>query len=191
MNQQKTSEFLKRLRKEKGLTQEQVAEHFCISSRTVSRWETGANLPDLQTLIELADYYNVEILEIIDGERKSETMDSETKNTLKKIAEYTDAEKTKLLDRVYLCGLCSALIFAFILISFAYNLYQTVQWINDLFFYSIVLGLYFSFSTIITGAQLTGKMSKDRLKRISKIALPVLIIATILVTCLCVSFLVI
>ena len=44
MNQQRTGEFLKQLRKGKGLTQEQLAEHFFVSSRTVSRWETGSNM---------------------------------------------------------------------------------------------------------------------------------------------------
>ena len=96
MNQQKTGEFLKHLRKEKCLTQEQLAEHFYVSSRTVSRWETGSNMPDMDMLIELADFYNVDIREIIDGERKSENMDNETKDTLKKVAEYADAEKRKL-----------------------------------------------------------------------------------------------
>lgn len=43
MNQQKTGDFLKRLRKDKGLTQEQLAETFHVSSRTVSRWETGVS----------------------------------------------------------------------------------------------------------------------------------------------------
>ena len=84
MNQQKTGEFLKHLRKEQGLTQEQLAEAFYVSSRTVSRWETGSNMPDLEILIELADFYHVDIREIIDGERKSENMDNETKDTLKK-----------------------------------------------------------------------------------------------------------
>lgn len=100
MNQQKTGEFLKHLRKEKGLTQEQLAEHFYVSSRTVSRWETGSNMPDLDMLIELADYYNVDIREIIDGERKSENMDSETKDTLKKVAEYAAEEQRKLKNRM-------------------------------------------------------------------------------------------
>ena len=45
MNQQKMGEFLKHLRKDKGLTQEQLAEHFYVSSRTVSRWELGAICP--------------------------------------------------------------------------------------------------------------------------------------------------
>ena len=100
MNQQKTGEFLKHLRKEKGLTQEQLAEHFYISSRTVSRWETGSNMPDLDMLIELADFYDVDIREIIDGERKSEIMDNETKDTLKKVAEYAAEEKKKIRNRL-------------------------------------------------------------------------------------------
>lgn len=94
MNQKNIGEFLKYLRKEKGLTQEQLAERFSVSSRTVSRWETGSNMPDVGMLVELADFYDVDIREIIDGERKSEMMDKETKDTLKKVAEYaTEKEK--------------------------------------------------------------------------------------------------
>ena len=100
MNQQKTGEFLKHLRKSKGMTQEQLAEHFYVSSRTVSRWETGNNMPDLDMLIELADFYNVDIREIIDGKRKSENMNSETKETLLKVAEYADAQKRKLKSKM-------------------------------------------------------------------------------------------
>ena len=99
MNQQKMGEFLKHLRKDKGLTQEQLAEHFYVSSRTVSRWETGRNMPDVEMLIELADFYDVEIHEIIEGERKSENVEKE-KETLKKVAEYADAEKAKLKKKV-------------------------------------------------------------------------------------------
>lgn len=100
MDQRKTGSFLKALRQKEGLTQEQLAEKFNVSSRTVSRWETGSNMPDLSILIEIADFYDVDIREIIDGERKSEDMDNETKNTLKKAAEYSDAEKKLLKKRV-------------------------------------------------------------------------------------------
>ena len=100
MNQQKTGELLKRLRREKGLTQEQLAERFYVSSRTVSRWETGSNMPDVGTLIELADFYDVDIREIIDGERKSEIMEKETKETLLKVAEYANEEHRKSQARV-------------------------------------------------------------------------------------------
>ena len=53
-----------------------------VSRRTVSRWETGNNLPDLSILVELADLYDVDLREIFDGERKSETMDKDLKETM-------------------------------------------------------------------------------------------------------------
>ena len=99
MNQVKIGEFLRELRKGKGLTQEQLAEQFNISRRSVSRWETGRNMPDVGLLIEIADFFEVDIREIIDGQRKSENMDKE-KETLKKVAEYADAEKAKLKKKV-------------------------------------------------------------------------------------------
>ena len=97
MIQVKIGEFLRELRKGKGLTQEQLAEQFKISRRSVSRWETGSNMPDVGLLIEIADFFDVDIREIIDGERKSENMEKET---LKKVAEYADAEKAKLKKKV-------------------------------------------------------------------------------------------
>lgn len=81
MNQQKIAGFLKELRKEKGLTQGQAAEHFGVAGRTVSRWETGSNMPDLSMLVEIATFYDVEVREILDGERKSEKMNTEMKET--------------------------------------------------------------------------------------------------------------
>lgn len=117
MNQKKTGEFLKELRKDKGLTQEQLAEHFFVSGRTVSRWETGSNMPDLSILVELADFYAVDIREIIDGERRSENMDYETKETLKKVAEYTAEEKKNLRNKMadMLAGTLILLIFCSVL----------------------------------------------------------------------------
>ena len=44
MDQKKIGSFLKELRKEKGITQEQFAENLNVSGRTVSRWETGTNV---------------------------------------------------------------------------------------------------------------------------------------------------
>ena len=114
MDQKKTGEFLKQLRKEKSLTQEQLAEQFFVSGRTVSRWETGSNMPDLSVLVELADYYDVDIREIIDGERKSEKMDKELKDTVLKIAEYSNEDKLKVTKRMHLLfigGLIAAVIY--------------------------------------------------------------------------------
>ena len=101
MDQQKIGRFLKDLRKEKNLTQEQLAERFQISRRTVSRWETGSNLPDLDILIEMADYYDVDLRELLDGERKSEKMNKELEETVLKVADYSNEEKQKLTKRMH------------------------------------------------------------------------------------------
>ena len=96
MDQQKIGGFLKELRLEKQMTQEQLAEQMGVSRRTVSRWETGNNLPDLSMRVELADYYDIEIKELLDGERSS-TMNKEMKETLNKVADYEDWVKQKAL----------------------------------------------------------------------------------------------
>ena len=92
MDQIKIGLFLKELRKEKNLTQETLAEKFNISNRTVSRWETGSNMPDISLLIEISEFYGVSMPEIIDGERKSEKMNQELRDTTIKMAEYSKNE---------------------------------------------------------------------------------------------------
>lgn len=100
VDQVKIGNFLRELRKQKEKTQEEVAALFGVSSRSVSRWENGNTMPDLGILVELADYYDVEIREIIDGERKSEIMEKEEKDTLLRIADYTDKQKRQTILRI-------------------------------------------------------------------------------------------
>lgn len=101
MDQKKVGLFLKALRKEKNITQEALAETLNVSGRTVSRWETGNNMPDISLLVELAEFYQVSIPEIINGERKSETMD-QARDTAVKMAEYSKntlmVEKKKIIS---------------------------------------------------------------------------------------------
>lgn len=120
MDQIKIGSFIKELRKEKGLTQEQFAEQFNVDRRTVSRWETGKNLPDLDILIEMADYYNNELREILDGERKSEKMNEELKETVLKVAEYSNEDKLKVTRRMhflFIAGLVAAIIYMILLFT--------------------------------------------------------------------------
>ncbi|MBR2599153.1 MAG: helix-turn-helix domain-containing protein [Clostridiales bacterium] len=102
MDQQKIGEFLKTLRKDKNLTQEELADKMNVSRRTVSRWETGSNLPDLSILVELADLYDVDMREIFNGERKNETMDKDLKETMLMAADYTDDNMKKVMKRMQL-----------------------------------------------------------------------------------------
>ena len=109
MDLQKTGAFLKELRKEKGLTQEQLAEKLNVSRRTVSRWETGSNMPDLDLFIEMADLYEVDLRELLNGERK-EKMDKEMKETVLQVAEYSSAEKertARIMRAYFLIGIAA------------------------------------------------------------------------------------
>lgn len=101
MDQQKIGAFLKKLRREKNLTQEQLAEQLNVSGRTVSRWETGSNMPDISILVELAEFYDVSIPEIIDGERKSETMKEEVKEMALKLSDYAETINQKIKIRLF------------------------------------------------------------------------------------------
>ncbi len=108
MDLQKTGNFLKELRKGKELTQEQLAETLNVSRRTVSRWETGSNMPDLDLLVEMADLYQVDLRELLDGERKKEKMNEELKETVLQVAEYSNAEKqrgTKIVRVYFVIGI--------------------------------------------------------------------------------------
>lgn len=105
MDQAKIGQFLKQLRKEKGITQEEFAEKIGVSGRTVSRWETGSNMPDISLLVDIADFYDVDVREIIEGEKKSEMMNEEIRDTAEKMAVYAGAEKSRLLRLAQFFGI--------------------------------------------------------------------------------------
>lgn len=102
MDQQKTGSFMRELRREKDTTQEEFAEIMGVSNRTVSRWETGRNMPDLSILVEIADYYDVDIRELIDGERRSEKMNKDVRETALKAADYSDEERKRLMKKLHI-----------------------------------------------------------------------------------------
>ncbi len=100
MDQIKVGAFLKDLRKEKEITQEQLAEELGVSGRTISRWETGKNMPDISLLVEIAEFFDVSIPEIIKGERKSESMEEEVKEVAETMSDYAKAEKEELVKSI-------------------------------------------------------------------------------------------
>ena len=123
MDQKKTGQFLKALRNEKGITQEQLAKKFNVTNRSVSRWETGSNLPDISLLVEIADFYDVDVREIIDGERKSEMMDQETREVAGKMAVYAGNEKSNLLRFIQVASIAGVFLslFAMVLQGLSYE----------------------------------------------------------------------
>lgn len=126
MDQKKIGSFLKELRKEKGITQETFAEELNVSGRTVSRWETGNNLPDISLLVAIADFYEVDVREIIEGERKSE-MNEELKDVANKMADYAGTEKSKMMTWIQMIGFIGVFILTLAIV------FQCVSYNPDVF----------------------------------------------------------
>ena len=158
MDQKKIGGFLKELRKEKGITQEQFAEILGVSGRTVSRWETGSNMPDLDVLIQIADYYDVEIREMLNGERKSESMNREMEETALMVADYSNEEKQKLSKRMCILFIIGTISFTVYLILKTF--YKAENPFGD-FLTGFMLG--FSYGMMILGVLYTsGYLAKFR-----------------------------
>ena len=180
MDQIKIGAFLRDLRKEHDLSQEQLAERFNVSSRSVSRWENGNTMPDISIMIELADFYDIDIRDLLRGERKSEKMEENLKETLVMVADYTEAEKAKILNKVYVCGqgmlICSiaSMLIFFINPYLGYNLALTP-------FLLILAGGIFAINTVMAGLQLKGRMSKERNKKLIRISIIIWVVLTVLI----------
>ena len=72
MNQLATGKFISQKRKQKNLTQEQLAEKLGVSNKTVSKWETGKCMPDYSVVKALCDELEITVAELMDGEKSEE-----------------------------------------------------------------------------------------------------------------------
>ena len=164
--------LLKELRKEKGLTQEQLAEMTGVARRTVSRWEAGNNLPDLDILIELSDLYKVDLREILSGERKSEKMDEELKETVLQVADYSNEEKARILCRMhwlFIAGLTGFVVYLVIVLMGLDSVapYEGIGSFGlGIAFGMVVLGVVFTSRNAVkireTKMRLLGKLKEER-----------------------------
>ena len=83
----KTGKFIADLRKEKGLTQEQLGKKIGVTNKTVSRWETGVYLPPADVMLTLGELFNVSVNEILSGKRLND-------------AEYKEAAEENLTQAI-------------------------------------------------------------------------------------------
>lgn len=121
MNTFDVGKFISELRKEKGLTQKELAENLNITDKAVSKWETGKCYPDIEMVERLSQLFNVSINEILNGERiLLEEVQKEADKTIVQVIKNSKKEKHK--------GRIIALILSFItLVSGAFAIYQAVN----------------------------------------------------------------
>lgn len=166
MNQIKIGTFLKELRKGNNLTQEQTAEKFGVSQRTVSRWENGNTMPDISVLIEMADYYEVDLREILNGERETEIMNEDLKETLEMVADYTTEEKEKITKELFNMIVCSIPLFLILGVIASLQLTRISDAFGTFAACCSSIGIAYSVRSLISVKQLTNKVNKSQVKKI-------------------------
>ncbi len=93
--------FIAELRKEKGLTQAELAERVGVTGGAVSKWERGLCYPDIETVGRLAEVFGLSVGEMLAGQR-IQVYTPETVDTLAKesIAAYSSSEHRRMLRRM-------------------------------------------------------------------------------------------
>ena len=160
MDQKKIGLFLRELRNEQNLSQEQLAEEFGVSSRSISRWENGNTMPDISIIIELADFYDVDIREIIRGERKSENMDKELKDTFVTVADYTNNENGKIMQSAVNMAIVTSIIFLILTPIIYYCYASSESLLINLAAIATSFGVLFSGLSVLRLFEMNEKISK-------------------------------
>lgn len=121
------------LRKNKKLTQMELAEKFNYSDKSISKWETGDSLPSIEVLYELAEFYNVKLDDLTNENEILIEVDPKT-STNKKKKEKTSTPRmfsTKLMITLLSIGavwLCATILFVLLKIFANVNYFMTFMW---------------------------------------------------------------
>ena len=104
MDQVKIGRFIKAIRKEKNLTQREVAEKLGISEKTISKWETGNGLPEVSLMLPLCELLEISVNELLSAERLDEKRyyEKAEQNIMSLMEEKAQAKK-KLIIAVIIC----------------------------------------------------------------------------------------
>mgnify|MGYP006375223769 FL=1 len=183
MDQKKIGLFLRELRNEKNLSQEQLAEEFGVTSRSISRWENGNTMPDISIIIELADFYDVDIREIIRGERKSENMDKELKDTLVTVADYTNNENGKIMQSAVNMAIVASIIFGIVTPIISYYYLMSESLLLNVAVFVMSFGMLYAGRSMLKLFEMNEKISKKSHKVLGIIIVCVALLLMIGVLC--------
>ena len=102
MNQKKIGVFIAKCRKDKNLTQEQLAEKLGVSNKSISRWENGKTMPDYSILKDLCSILEIDVNEFLSGEKieKEEIQVHTIENLDSILKEYYKMKKQKNILKV-------------------------------------------------------------------------------------------
>ena len=154
MNQLVIGKFILKKRKEKNLTQEQLAEKLGVSNKTVSKWETGKCMPDYAVVKSLCEELEITVAELLDGEVLEE----------KSMRTYDEAHIMELLKRTQELEKQKNLIYGILLVVMGIALQALSHTLGGSsikdFFSGLMLGI--SISEMLIGVYVIGKGISSR-----------------------------
>ena len=140
MNLIKIGKFIAYLRKEKNLTQEELAEKLYITNRAVSKWERGISLPDVDKMLDLCNILDININELLTGERiNMKDYNDKTEKLLLDLAKLEEVKNKKLLNNMWILLITVFIFYTSILLLACYTLKE-----------GLLLGIIISLSTIFS-----------------------------------------
>lgn len=97
MNQEKIGKFIAKCRKDKNLTQGELADKLNISNKAISKWETGRGMPDASIMLELCAYLGITVNELLSGEKleEGEYKEKANENIINIVKESENNKKVK------------------------------------------------------------------------------------------------
>lgn len=138
MNQEKIGKFIAKCRKDKNITQEQLAEKLGVSYKSVSRWENGKNMPDYSILKELCNILDIDVNEFLSGEKieKNEKQTHSIENLDLILKEYYKMKKQRNIFKfISICIISISILICFFgLILHVYSKQYNFKGISNILF---------------------------------------------------------
>ena len=128
MNQEKIGKFIANLRKEKNMTQQELAKKLGVTDRAISKWENGRGLPDYSLLQDLCDTLSISINELFSGEKISkEDYKTKAEENMSKLINDNYSEKKKIN---WIIAISIAVVYLSISILFDIWAYSWIIWVG-------------------------------------------------------------
>lgn len=128
MNQEKIGKFIAECRKEAGFTQASLGEKLGITDRAVSKWENGKSMPDISIMMELCEFLNINVNELLTGERLSmENYKQKAEENLLELQKQEELNNKKLLMLENVIGYTSSIAFLIMIFTASFAV-ENIWW---------------------------------------------------------------
>ena len=135
----KIGKFIANCRKEKKITQEELAEKLFITDRAISKWERGLSLPDADKMLDLCNILGINVNELLNGEKiDMKNYEKKTEELLVELAKQDELKNKKLMTSMWTLLITSS-IFYISIILLAINTLEK----------GLLLGVIISVATIL------------------------------------------